>query len=188
MGLQVKRANDKPTIKAIAHRVADIPGGVGVATADLGGSALLEGTPVTAIQEDGLAHVVKTAKVMTRFSSGGTKIEVAKGHQFKAGQYIGDGTKAQKITDIDRSKEDKDVITVGAALNQTFEAGSVLEECTGADAAVKYKDVAGVIGTSKNIEPGSNHGEDVWVMAVVWEKNAPVSKRIKDALKGVLYI
>ena len=46
MSLTIKRAKDNRVVKCILHRIADIPGGVTVKTANLGGTALFEGTPL----------------------------------------------------------------------------------------------------------------------------------------------
>ena len=46
MTMQVKRKKDNRVVKCVVARVADIPGGVTVETASLGGKALFEGTPL----------------------------------------------------------------------------------------------------------------------------------------------
>ena len=46
MSLVIKRAKDNRVVKCVLHRIADIPGGVTVSIASLGGSALFEGTPL----------------------------------------------------------------------------------------------------------------------------------------------
>lgn len=43
MSLTIKRKKDNRVVKCILHRVADIPGGVTVSVANLGGSALFGG-------------------------------------------------------------------------------------------------------------------------------------------------
>ena len=60
MSLTIKRKKDNRVVKCILHRVADIPGGVTVSVANLGGSALFEGTPL-AKGANGLYVVCKTA-------------------------------------------------------------------------------------------------------------------------------
>lgn len=86
--LKIERKSDSRVIKAIIHRLADIPGGVTVSVATLGGAALQEGTPLC-IGSNGLYNVVKTGKVVTAYSSG-TSLEIAKGHHFKVGDKIAD--------------------------------------------------------------------------------------------------
>ena len=46
MALSIKRQKDNRVVKCVLHRVADIPGGVTLSVAELGGSALFEGTPI----------------------------------------------------------------------------------------------------------------------------------------------
>ena len=59
--LQIERKKDNRVVKCILHRVADIPGGVTVKVANLGGTALFEGTPIgvdaNGLYEIGRAHV-----------------------------------------------------------------------------------------------------------------------------------
>lgn len=187
MALRIDRKSDNRVLKAIAHRIADIPGGVTVCTKELGGKALLEGTPL-AKGSDGMYHVVKTAKVLSRVETSGTEIQVAKGHHFVVGEFIGNGTKAQKITKIDKSAADKDVITITAQLGVATEAGSVLVDCKNTDQAAKLTPCC-IAGTSYTIEDHDNMFVDAWLMAVVYEKNAPgVDAAMKSALNCVKYI
>ena len=65
MALKITRSADSRVITAITSRVADIPGGVTVSVADIGGTALKEATPLAYNVADGLYHVCKTAKIVT---------------------------------------------------------------------------------------------------------------------------
>lgn len=84
MSLTIKRAKDNRVVKCILHRIADIPGGVTVKTANLGGTALFEGTPIGK-GKDGVFEVCKTAQIVTKAEANATTYEVAKGHHFKVG-------------------------------------------------------------------------------------------------------
>lgn len=120
MALQITRNADSRIIKAILHRIADIPGGVTVGVANLGGSALYEGTPLC-VGSNGRYDVVKTGKVVTAYSSG-TSLEIAKGSHFKVGDKIApeDGSMYAVITAIDKTTSTvKDVVT----LQSQFSAG-----------------------------------------------------------------
>ena len=64
MSLIIKRQSDTRVVKSILHRVADIPGGVTVSVATLGGATLFEGTPIGK-GADGLFQVIKTAQIVT---------------------------------------------------------------------------------------------------------------------------
>lgn len=55
--LTIKRQKDKRVVRAFTHKIADIPNGVTVATADLTQKVLHEGTPVGR-GELGLYHIV----------------------------------------------------------------------------------------------------------------------------------
>ena len=63
MGLTIKRKKDSRVVKCLLHKTADIPGGVSVSVANLGGHALYEGTPIGK-SDNGLFVVCKTAKSM----------------------------------------------------------------------------------------------------------------------------
>jgi hypothetical protein len=119
--LKIERKSDSRIIKAIIHRLADIPGGVTVSVANLGGAALNEGTPLCA-GSDGMYNVVKTGKVVTAYSSG-TSLEIAKGHHFKVGDKIADeaATMHATITAIDKTTNaDKDVVTLAGAFSSAL--------------------------------------------------------------------
>lgn len=189
--LNIKRNSDSRAVKAILHRVADIPGGVGVDTGELSGAALLEGTPLGHSASDGLYHVVKTALIVTDAANDATTYDVAKGSHFKVGDRFGtDGANGQLITAIDKTTNaDKDVITVGTTLGVAITAASktVAFETSGANKVAKFTPVA-IAGSSYTLD-GSNLFVDAWVIAVVREGVGPaVSATVKASLKGIHYV
>ena len=110
--LQIERKKDNRVVKCILHRVADIPGGVTVKVANLGGTALFEGTPI-GVDANGLYAVCKTAQIVTEAAASATSYEVAKGHHFKVGdRFATADCNGQTITAIDKSDPAKDIITV----------------------------------------------------------------------------
>ena len=116
MSLTIKRAKDNRVVKCILHRIADIPGGVTVSVANLGGSSLFEGTPIGK-GKNGAFEVCKTAQVITEADAAAKTYEVAKGHHFKVGdRFATADCNGQTITAIDKSNPAKDVITVGTTL------------------------------------------------------------------------
>lgn len=122
--LHIKRAKDNRVVKCIVHRIADIPGGVTVSVANLGGNDLFEGTPI-GVGANGLFVVCKTAQIVAKAEATATQYEVAKGHHFKVGdRFATDACNGQKITNIDKSNPAKDVITLsatlGAVVNKTL--------------------------------------------------------------------
>lgn len=188
MGMNIKRKKDNRALKCILHRTADIPGGVGVSIANLGGSALLEGTPLGK-GKDGLFEVCKTAKVLIKAEENATTYEVAKGHHFKVGdRFAVNDCNGQPITAIDKSEEAKDVITVKATLGKEVEAGTCAFESAGENTELKVTPIA-IAGSNEDVVGDDNLFVSAWVIGVVREENAPaVSDTIKTALKGVVYV
>lgn len=188
MGLTIKRKKDNRVVKCILHRVADIPGGVTVSVANLGGSALFEGTPL-AVGTDGMFVVVKTAQIVSGATETATTYEVAKGHHFKVGdRFATDACDGQLITAIDKSDPAKDVITVGTTLGAAITAGTCAFESKGADKTLKNTPVA-IAGSNEDVENGDNLFVSAWVIGVVRKSNAPaVNDAILTALKNIVYV
>lgn len=188
MSLTIKRKKDNRVVKCILHRVADIPGGVTVQVANLGGSALFEGTPLGK-GSNGLYVVCKTAQVITKANASATTYEVAKGHHFKVGdRFATDACDGQTITAIDKSDAAKDVITVGTTLGAIVKAGTCAFESSGANKTLKVAPVA-IAGSNYDVENGENLFTDAWVIGVVNTANAPiVNDAIKQALKTIAYV
>lgn len=189
--LRIERQNDSRVIKAILHRLADVPGGVTVKVAELGGAVLKEATPL-AYASDGMYHVCKTALIVSDAADNATTYDVAKGHHFKIGDKFGtDTANGQAITAIDKSTNaDKDVITVGTSLGVAITAASktvAFETNTGAKTP-KYAPTA-ITGSSYDVATSENLFVDAWVVAVVRSGNAPVvNDTLKGTLKGIHYI
>lgn len=188
MGMTIKRKKDNRVLKCILHRTADIPGGVGVSVANLGGSALLEGTPIGK-GSGGLFEVCKTAKVLTQAEASATTYEVAKGHHFKVGdRFAANDCDGQVISAIDRNDEAKDVITIQTTLGKVVKAGDCAFESKGANTTLKVTPIA-IAGSNEDVENGENLWVSAWVIGVVQEGNAPaVNETIKTALNGVVYV
>lgn len=188
MGLTIRRKADDRVLKSILHRTADIPGGVGVSVENLGGGALLEGTPLGK-GKDGLFVVCKTAKLVTKATDNATTYEVAKGHHFQVGdRFAADTCSGQEITAINKKDTAKDVITVAATLGKALEAGTCAFESAGENAELKVTPVA-IAGSNEDVVGDDNLFVSAWVIGVVREENAPaVDTKIKSALKGIVYV
>lgn len=188
--LTITRKSDSRVVKCLLHRVADIPGGVTIKVANLGGSALVEGTPI-GVGSNGLYEVVKTAVIVTAASATGTSIEVAKGHHFKVGDYIAFSStnKGNVIAAIDKSNSAKDVITLTTGLAGDLAVGAVgVQTTSGTTYAPKYTAV-GVVGSSYDVESSTNLFVDAWVIGVIKESNAPVvNATIKGNMTGIVYV
>jgi hypothetical protein len=188
MPLTIKRQKNNRMIKCALHRIADIPGGVTLSVASLGGSALLEGTPVGK-SSNALYAVCKTAQVITAAANDATAYEVAKGHHFTVGnRFATDTANGQLITAIDKSDALKDVITLNATLGVAIPAGTCAFESGGANKTLKVTPTA-FAGSNEDVIPGNNLFVTAWVMGVLKEANAPVvNEAIKTALKGIIYV
>ena len=188
MSLTIKRAKDNRVVKCILHRIADIPGGVTVKTANLGGTALFEGTPLGK-GKDGVFEVCKTAQIVTKAEANATTYEVAKGHHFKVGdRFATDACDGQSITAIDKSDATKDIITVGTTLGAVDNAGTCAFASSGANKTLKVVPVA-IAGSNEDVDANSNLFVSAWVHAVVRESNAPIGNdAIKNGIKNVSYV
>lgn len=188
MGLTIKRQKDNRVVKCVLHRVADIPGGVTVSVANLGGSALFEGTPIGK-GSNGLYVVCKTAQIITAAANDAVVYEVAKGHHFQVGDRFATAScNGQLITTIDKSNSAKDIITVGTTLGAAITANTCAFESSGANKTLKVTPVA-IAGSNEDVESGDNLFVSAWVIGVVNEANAPiVNDLIKAALKDVVYV
>jgi hypothetical protein len=188
MALTIKRQKDNRVVKCVLHRVADIPGGVTVSVANLGGSALFEGTLIGKGQ-NGLYAVTKTAQIITAAVNDATTYEAAKGHHFQKGDYFAAGTaNGQAITAIDKTDPAKDLITLGTTLGVAMEANTAAYQTTGSNKTLAVTPSA-FAGSNEDVDVNSNLFVSAWVIGVLKESNAPkVTDAIKTALKGVIYV
>lgn len=186
--LRIDRRKDNRIVKCVLHRVADIPGGVTVSVANLGGATLFEGTPL-GVGANGMYTVCKTAQVITQAEANATMYEVAKGHHFKVGdRFATADCNGQTITAIDKSDAAKDVITVGTTLGAVVKAGTCAFESSGANKTLKVTPCA-VSGSNWDVDSNESLFTDAWVIGVVKKANAPiVNTTIENALKGIVYV
>jgi hypothetical protein len=192
MALKITRSADSRVIKAILHRIADVPGGVTVSVADIGGAALKEGTPLAYAVADGMYHVCKTALIVTDAIISAVAYDVAKGSHFKVGdRFATEGANGQLITAIDKTTNaDKDVITVGTTLGVVITAASktVAFQSNAGDKVVKYAPTV-IAGQNQDVVASESLFTDAWVLAVVKTGNAPsVNATVTATLKGIHYI
>lgn len=187
--LTIDRKKDNRVVKCILHRVADIPGGVTVNVAKLGGGALFEGTPIGK-GSNGLYEVVKTAQIIKEADADATKFQVAKGHHFLIDDYFGTAALAgQKITAIDKSNANYDEITVGTKLSTAKVTAGTCAFATNASTTTPAVTPVAMVGSNYDVVPNTNLFVDAWVIGVVRESNAPiVTAAIQAALKGIVYV
>lgn len=191
----IRKKTDNRVMRVFTHKIADIAGGVNVATADLTQPVLHEGTPIGK-DSNGLYHVVKTALLKANAANDATTYTVAKGHNFKVGDIIMAKTagKAYAITTIATNSGNNayDDITVGTTLGVAVSAGDVLMQAASAGAsgsAFKYAPMA-LVGESYDVHSDGNLFVNAWLIAVAKEANmeAPINDTIKNAVKGVVFI
>lgn len=161
MSLKIDRKKDTRTARALTHNLADIPNGVTVSAADLVAGGILPEGGYIGVDEAGLYHLIKTAKLTEAATKTATTYKVAKGHHFKPGDFIAAdaGTQSQKIEAIDSATDPTfDTITVAATLGVDIAAGAALVQvaAVAAKAAFKYAPKA-VLGDAYQVEALSNH-------------------------------
>lgn len=190
MAMTVKRRKDTSVKRVFQHRVADIRGGVGVKTSELGGDYLFEGTPLGAAV-NGLCSVVKYAKVITAVAADATTIEVEKGHHFKVGDFVtsDEKAKAYAVTAIDKTNTAKDVITVGTTLGVAIAVNGCIVEAA-AEAAGDTSELKvipqSINGTGQHVKPNDNIFTDAWLIGTT--KGNELPSCIADKLTGIINI
>lgn len=189
----IKRQGEDIRVHALIQNIADVPGGVTIAVADLvNGAVLAEGSCV-GLDSAGVAHVLKAAAVVENADTNATTFKISKGSHFKAGDFVTDGTKSVKITAVDTSSSKlHDVLTV--ALNTSvglgaLKQGAVLEQAkSAADATLAIEPLA-MVAESYIVKAEEN----LWVPAVVIGtfKKAfipPISQATLAKLKGIVVL
>ena len=188
MGMTVKKVRDTRIPRVFQHKTADLRGGVGVVTSELGGDYLLEGTPLS-VPEKGLCHVIKTAEVVEQVESDATEVKVKKFQHFKEGDFVmlTVGAKAVKVTKVDRSKANFDTITLEEALGSTIEKGKHFLEAKAAaesnTSELKYTPFA-LVGRGQKVVQGDNFDTDAVVIGVTRGANIPAE--VLQYLKGIV--
>ena len=159
--LKISRTNDSRVVKAILHRVADIPGGVAVKASVLGGPSLVEGTPLAA-GTNGLMEVIKTARVAEAYTATGASVKVAKGSHFVVGDSFADPayTDYATISAVDRSNAAYDLLTLSDTMSINLALDSVIIEATANAAHTHDGIVQGAHSTTTvtviNVDKGHN--------------------------------
>lgn len=189
MAMTVKKVKDSALNKVFIHKVADIRGGVSVATSELVNDYLKEGTVIGA-PESGICHVVKYAKVQADAADNATKIKIYKGSDFKVGDkvFAVEGGKNYAITGIDKSNSAYDEITVGTTLGValTADVSYVYQgvSTTGATAGAFLHAPFAVVGTGVKHDNKTNAITDAWVIGVT--KGNALPSLIAGKLKGII--
>ena len=104
------------------------------------GTILPSFIPVYADLKNKFAHTVRNIRVAEAYASG-TSIKIAKTPLAYVGMFIGNGSKGDKVTAIDKSNEKYDVLTIEAAFGENVAKDAVLFEAAAVD-GTKQKYVA----------------------------------------------
>lgn len=187
MSMTVTRRKDDRAPRVLMHKVADIRGGVSVATSELGGNFLPEGALLSAPDDKGLCHVVKTASVYAAATASDKEIKVGKAHNFAVGDHVMSlvGGAAYKITAIDTSAKSYDTLTLSTALGELTKGALLFESSkSGAsDAVLKFEPKA-INGTGKPFRTDSNLNTDAWLIGVTHGLDLP--DEVNAYLPGII--
>lgn len=196
--LEITRKSGKRILRAFAHKVADIPNGVTVATSTLvPGVPLVEGSVIGRNSTTGVFHLVKTALLAANAGATATTYTVKKGHHFKVGDFImlAVGAKAYAITAIATNSGDSslDDITVGTTLGAAANAGACIMQAAAESAsntsALPLSAPYAVVGDSYDVVANTNIFAEAWLIGVVKAAMAPaISDAIKAKVSGVHFI
>lgn len=108
-----------------------LSGGVNFEDADVPtGTLLMPLTPLAVNLKTRKAKAVKNVRVVEKVTSG-TKVKIAKHSLAFVGMFLSNGTTTTKVSAIDKSNADYDILTVGTAV--TPEAGDILFEVATSD-------------------------------------------------------
>ncbi|UTA66656.1 hypothetical protein [Emticicia sp. 21SJ11W-3] len=179
---------------AFATKLEDISGGITIAAADFTDGTVVQAGSVVGKDNNGLYHVLKTARLHTAAGNTATSYLVFKGHGFKTGDFIAalTGAKAYAITGIDTSNADYDTLTVATTLGVAVaQYGGVFQaaaEATTNTSAFKVTPFA-VTGHAIKVKAGETNAVDAWLRATLFEANAPVATaQMKAALPQILWV
>ena len=189
------KKNDR-VVRCFTHKLADIAGGVNIATSDLTQDTIPEGVAVGK-DSNGLYHVIKTAVLAANAASDATTYTVKKGHNFKVGDFImlATGAKSYAITTIATNSGNAayDDITVGTSLGKAGTAGDSIMQANAQSAstssAFKYAPIA-ITGEGYDVKQGQNIFANAWLIGVVKEAALalPIPAAIKNALPGIRFV
>lgn len=192
----IKIKGEDRIVHALIQNIADIPGGVTVAVADLVPNSILKEGSVIGFDEAGIAHVIKSASVAEEAAANATTIKISKGSNIKAGDVVTDGKGAAvAVAGIDTNSSNLyDTITI--TLNEDAGLAKLLKGATitlaksasKTAASLKYEPVA-MVADSFEVKADEN----LWVPAVVmgtFKKSLipPMSAAVLDKLKGIILL
>lgn len=195
MGLKITKKEDKRIWSAFTDKLAFIPNGVTVSKTGISQSVLLEGTPIS-IDSDGLAHIVKTARVAATVADDATVIKVYKGHNLAVGDNVWavKGGKCYAIASIatDSDHADWDDITVGTTLAVALAEGDTIIKggtSTGATKGGFAAAPVALVGAAYDVADLDNMMVAAVTMGQIMKSRTDIAlgigKVVTDELKGI---
>lgn len=149
------------------------------------GSHLPSFIPVYANLKTKFAYPVRNVKVIEAYASG-TSIKIANTPLAYVGMFIGNGSKGAKVTTIDKSNANFDVLTIEAAFGEAIAKDTVLFEAVAVD-GLKQKHVANsALYERTKVESGIVLVALLRTAAEIEPEKliVPFSKNDKESLKG----
>lgn len=120
----------------------------------IAGSTLPVFTPVQADLKKRTVVPVRNVRVVEAYTTGESalSIKIAKNSLVYMGMFIGSGKKGAKVTAIDKSNKDYDVLTIEAAFGENIAKDAVLFESTAVGGTVKKNTANFVLFDEKKVE------------------------------------
>lgn len=190
--MQITTKTESRHKNVFAKVLADLVGGRTLYVADLASTRVAKAGAPVGLDSNGIAHLVKFAKVEDNVAAAGTTIKVKKGHDFQVGDVImaSTGGKAYAITGIatDASDATLDDITIGTAIGAISEGAYIFQAAaSGASgSAWKYAPV-GMLTESYDLEPGDNVTVAVATMGAAFDAAVDVPAAIRSELKHISF-
>lgn len=118
------------------------------------GSTLPVFTPIQADFKTRKIVPVRNVKVIEAYTTGDTAktIKVAKGSLAYVGMFLGSGTKGAKVTAIDATNKDYDVLSIEAAFGENIAKDAVIFEATAVGGTKKKNTANFVLYDAKKVE------------------------------------
>lgn len=188
--MTVRRKTESKVPHVFVHKIADVRGGISIATSVLGGDYIKQGAVVSA-PTNGICNIVKVGVLYAAATATDTTYKVKKHSNFAVGDYItaATGGTAYAITAIDYTNSAYDVITIGTTLGVVIdEGGTIVEAAAEADgsdstSALKYTPFA-LVGTGGSFSTTSNFATDGILIGVTTGNILP--DEVYNALKGII--
>lgn len=191
MALRIKTTGEQRYVHSLIQNLADVPGGVTVATSDLiAGKPLLEGSYVGHPDSAGICHVIKTAKVYENAGSDATSYQIEKGSHIKVGDVLttAEGKAAVAVATIDRDSSNLfDTITFATTLGAATK-GSTLVKANAANAKSVLPQPYGRVADHHDVVAEDNLWVPLVVIGTYRASLVPVAADIDKQLPAIVLL